>query len=142
MSSGDVEPIEEGKSGREEKPIWCDAKTIIQMLILPLLLLLGTQIVTTILPIMYGPTDTSDFNIIVEPPVADLQPTNDTTTSKISVEDLHQWIRPYGHSVHLEAILPADLTASFEKNNLKPPFETEISVWPINRSGREVEMIT
>jgi hypothetical protein len=139
MPRKDVGLIEQEES---EKPAWCDSKTIIQMLILPLLLLLCTQIVTTILPIMFGPTDTSDFNINVEPPAGDLELNNPILKSEIIVEDLNHWLRPYSHSVHLEAILPTDLKAYFENNNLKPPFETTITIYPVNRSkNQKVEIM-
>jgi hypothetical protein len=133
---------QEGKTDKEGKPTGIDLKSIIQMLFIPLLLLLGTQILTTVLPIMYGPVDTADFNIIVDPPAGELGLIPPTMTSRIIVEDSHRYIRPYGHSVHLEAITPDNLNASFGKNNVKPPFETEITVWPINRSNkRRVEIV-
>jgi hypothetical protein len=93
--------------------------------------LIGT-LATTILPIMYGHEDISDFSITVDPLTCrfDVQNctnnTNDTNNSvwvNIKAENFHKWLRPYKFGIHFQAISPSinDTYAYFDPQDISLP---------------------
>jgi hypothetical protein len=127
---------EEGKSAKDEtvdrnkNNPWIDRTTITTAILIPILLLVTTQLVNTILPIMYGPSETSDFSINAEPPAGFMTIRNQTVVAEINVEDIRGRIRPYRHTVHLYSKGHKDCNFSFYPNDLKPPFKSKMTIRP------------
>jgi len=92
------------------------------------LVLLG-QLAATIIPIMYGPDDASDFSINLDPlssrisvePISLPQPTGVATKVNVTAEDFHPTIRPYKFKINLQALgLPKNTTALFNPPDIQP----------------------
>jgi hypothetical protein len=116
-----------------------------------LIAVIGT-LATTVLPIMYGHEDISDFSITLDPPyhLFDVQNItngkNNTTWVSITLNDFHKWLRPYKFPIHFQAISPSinDTYAYFDPQDItfpSPPLPSTIDFYfrghmsPINESG-------
>jgi hypothetical protein len=138
-SEGDETKVDSGNKGNS----WCDPKIITQAILIPIILLAATQLINTLLPIMYGPSDTSDFSIIAEPPDRDLTVKDPYVLANITVEDVRGWLRPYRHTVHLYSPgIHNGYTLEFSPNDEKPPFESEMTIIPISPRNDIREEVT
>ncbi len=124
-----------------------------------LIVIIG-QLAGTIIPIMYGPEDMSDFSIKLDhiSAVVDIQncanqsiESSHPVTTKIIVEDLHHFLRPYRFNIYFKALGSLDNTsAAFTPREINftkrlTPTEllnisiktnlTEIGVYPIVIQG-------
>jgi len=92
------------------------------------------QLAGTVIPIMYGPADISDFIVSTEPigHEVDREYNNSADTiflgqAVIKVDDLHPYLRPYRFSVRLQTVQsPPGLNINIEYPELKPPYYTRM----------------
>ena len=83
------------------------------------------QLAGTVIPIMYGPQDVSDFSIDINDDVYQIIDVNTTSEGRdvnvgIAVEDLHQSLRPYTFKIQFKAVGPInDTTAIFDPPEIK-----------------------
>lgn len=90
-----------------------------------LIVIIG-QLAGTIIPIMYGPEDISDYSISISPIASEIYLDENETTewknvmgyrafiANVSVDDFHKWLRPYRYNVALK-ISDSDLPAHDKK---------------------------
>jgi hypothetical protein len=123
--SGKEDPEREEKPAREGRKSWCEPGLVVPIMGSILLLVLG-QMTNTFVDIKYGLEDSSDFSIVAEPPGDNVPPNDYYKTINVSVEDRHEFICPYGHTVYLKTETPDGLNAVFLSNNQKPPFTTRL----------------
>lgn len=124
--SGKEDPENERTPVKEGRPSWCEPGLVIPIMGSILLLVLG-QITNTFVDIKYGLEDSSDFAIVTDPPGESVFLKEDYKTINVSVEDRHEFVCPYGHTVYLKTKSPDGLTADFADNNKKPPFNTRLT---------------
>ena len=81
------------------------------------------QLSGTVIPIMFGPQDFSDFSLLVDPVYLDtvnFGENNAGLIGEVYVRDLHSFIRPYRFEVYLKALqVPAGV-----KIRLVPPIQS------------------
>jgi hypothetical protein len=100
------------------------------------LVVLVGQLAGTIIPIMWGADDASDFSVSVNPPYAQFS-FDGTATAKIDLTDFHECLRPYRHTVHLSARnKPKSLDVTFDDNNKRPPLHTNLTIYAPNLSSQ------
>ncbi len=79
------------------------------------------QLAVTVIPIMYGPSDISDYSISVNPihnktTLSDLKNSAYIlhAVAEIEIDDSHKFLRPYKHDIYLRALnLPAGWNVVF-----------------------------
>jgi hypothetical protein len=82
---------------------------------------------STVIPIVSGPQDSSDFSINLDNAtqrvnVQDCKNGSGFTETNITIEDLHGWIRPYKFIIHLQALGNInDTYALFDPQDIKLP---------------------
>lgn len=68
------------------------------------------QLAGTVIPIMYGSEDISDFTMNLEPVSRVVDSQNSTTldgqyvTANVTIKDLHRWLRPYRFKIQFQAL--------------------------------------
>lgn len=80
------------------------------------------QLAGTVIPIMYGPEDASDFSIGVNPVNFKVYSENGTmNVGNVSVADFHHRLRPYRFGVFLRALgAPENAKISFSPGEIRP----------------------
>ena len=88
------------------------------------------QLAGTVIPIMWGPEDISDFSIkldhtysLVEAQTPGNTTMKDTGPVNITIEDLHPILRPYKFNVNIQAFGNAGI--NIKSQNLKPLYLTQ-----------------
>jgi hypothetical protein len=101
--------------------------TLVVALIGGFLVLLG-QLSATLIPIMYGPADISDFEIGTNPiglGIGLRSDNNETLNpqpyciTNISANDFHHYLRPYRYNIFLRAESPAGIITTFDPFQIK-----------------------
>lgn len=97
------------------------------------------QLAGTLIPIMYGADDASDFSVSVNPPYGQFSFDGmaGTAIAKIDVTDFHELLRPYRHAVHLSVMnKPESLDVKFNDNDKRPPIRTNLTIYAYNLSAQ------
>jgi hypothetical protein len=100
------------------------------------------QLAGTVIPIMYGPQDMSDFSISLNPISVLVQSSmSHAQVINISVEDLHKHLRPYKFGVLLKALdVPAGVIIWFEPHEIRPGESSKMVILiPLNTSSMKSE---
>ena len=78
------------------------------------------QLSGTVIPIMWGPESVSDFAIYVSATKVTLYPYQNQVITSVAVKDLHSFLRPYMHTIHLMADNPPKgINIEFTKGDLR-----------------------
>lgn len=85
------------------------------------------QLAVTVIPIMYGPSDISDYSISVNPIYIETNLSNLkisgyvlSEVAEIEIDDSHKFLRPYKYDIYLQALnLPAGWNALFTPPGVK-----------------------
>lgn len=76
------------------------------------------QLGGTLIPIMWGPESVSDFAVYADDPAVTLLPNQNQLFTSIYVEDLHSFLRPYMHAIHLITVgQPESINIDFSKGD-------------------------
>jgi hypothetical protein len=108
------------------------------------------QLAGTIIPIMYGPEDISDFSIKLDHISHNFDVQNCSKNQNnydwvdIKVEDFHKWLRPYRFTIHFQALGSSinDTYTYFDPPDIRLPglFESGEYQSRVNQSGEHRRM--
>ena len=91
------------------------------------------QLAGTIIPLMYGPADISDYSISVNPAFIRINQSElsqrdsiyNWINAEVKIEDFHPYLRPYRYLVYLNVLeKPKGVDTTFSPNNEGKPGDT------------------
>jgi hypothetical protein len=124
-----MSPKNKGEKLWYERPEWI---ALIGSIIVVMAQISG-QLATTMLPIMFGPSDQSEFGLSVDPVGHIIESAYELPAylnSTVEVFDIHQIIKPYRYAVFLKGLyVPEGIGITFDKPEGKPPFKSMMKIY-------------